>query len=143
VQSRGGKPSGETAQSVVEVFGCERHTVLHPARLQGVPGASVSDVDCIVPAEFLPCQLARLLRANRDRLGAAVVQWIQHESTAHYFVLAADGLGAPWNSSRLMSPLTTAGMGVSSTRVRRYWPLDVEIGILGTLAGARVRVLLS
>jgi len=89
-------PRGRLLQSVVEVFGANGipYCILHGYK--EYPARVVSDVDCIVPAEFLPCQLARLLRANRDRLGAAVVQWIQHESTAHYFVLAADGLGAPW-----------------------------------------------
>jgi thymidylate kinase len=57
----------------------------------------VSDVDFIMPADFLPRQLATLLRTNRDRLGAAVAQWIQHESTSHSPVLVTDGVGARWN----------------------------------------------
>lgn len=89
-------PRGRLLQLVVELLDASgvRYCILHgyneyPARVD-------SDVDCIMPPGFLPRQLATLLRANRDRLGAAAVQWIEHESTAHYFVLATDGLGAPW-----------------------------------------------
>jgi len=60
------------------------------------PARVASDVDCIMPAELLPRQFATLLRANQDRLGAAVIQWIQHESTAHYFILATGGAGPRW-----------------------------------------------
>jgi thymidylate kinase len=62
---------------------------------QEYPTNVVSDVDCIVPAESLPRQLAMLLRANEDLLGARLVQWMQHEATANYFVLATDGVAAP------------------------------------------------
>jgi thymidylate kinase len=86
---------GRLLQSVVELLDVNGipYCILHG--YQEYPARVVSDVDCVMPASFLPRQFAMLLRANQERLGAAVVQWIQHESTAHYFVLAADGLGAP------------------------------------------------
>ncbi len=88
---------GRLLQSVVELLDTNGipYCILHG--YTEYPARVVSDVDCIMPADFLPWQLATLLRANRDRLGAAVVQWMQHESTAHYVVLAADGRGAPWD----------------------------------------------
>ena len=86
---------GRLLQAVVALLDANGipHCILHghheyPARVK-------SDVDCIIPAEFLPRPLAALLRENRDRLGADLVQWIQHESTAHYFVLAT-AVGAQW-----------------------------------------------
>jgi thymidylate kinase len=87
---------GRLLQAIVALFDAESipYCILHG--YQEYPARVVSDVDCIIPAEFLPRQLARLLRVNRDRLGAAVVQWIQHESTAHYFVLATNGVAARW-----------------------------------------------
>jgi thymidylate kinase len=61
----------------------------------GFPDRVTSDVDCLVPAEFLPAGIARLLAGQRDRLGATVVQWLQHEATAHYLVLGTDHVGVP------------------------------------------------
>jgi thymidylate kinase len=59
------------------------------------PAGIASDVDCLVTAEFLPTKLARLIARERRHLGASLVQWLQHEATAHYFVLATDPAGAP------------------------------------------------
>jgi len=89
-------PRGKLLQLVVELVDATRipYCILHG--YEGHPARVVSDVDCIMPAEFLPGPLATVLRANRERLGARVVQWIQHESTAHYFVLATDGAGPGW-----------------------------------------------
>jgi thymidylate kinase len=61
----------------------------------GFPDRVDSDVDCILSAELLPRGLPRLLSRHRERLGARVVQWLQHESTAHYFVLATVDRAAP------------------------------------------------
>jgi thymidylate kinase len=93
--SRSGQPpsvrgwsSGEKlVQAVFDVLDGHGipYCILHSYR--GSSAHSPSDVDCIVPREFLPSRLAEVLRANRKTLGAALVQWIQHESTAHYFVL--------------------------------------------------------
>lgn len=60
----------------------------------GYPRAIPSDVDCVVSGGWLPGRLAELLRQHREQLGARVVQWLQHEATAHYFVLAIDGAPA-------------------------------------------------
>lgn len=89
-------PRGKLLQLVVGLVDAIPipYCILHG--YEGYPARVVSDVDCIMPAEFLPRPLATLLRANRERLGARVVQWIQHESTAHYFVLATDGAGPRW-----------------------------------------------
>lgn len=54
----------------------------------GFPDDVPSDVDCLMPANFLPGKLARLLERSRDALDATLVQWLQHQATAHYFVLA-------------------------------------------------------
>lgn len=54
----------------------------------GYPDDVPSDVDCLLPAVQLPGKLARLLQLSRDRLDATVVQWLRHQATAHYFVLA-------------------------------------------------------
>lgn len=87
-------PRGRLLQAVVELLDAHGipYCILHGYK--EYPVRVLSDVDCIMPAEFLPRQFATLLRANRDRLGAVVVQWMQHESTAHYFVLVTDGGGA-------------------------------------------------
>jgi thymidylate kinase len=89
-------PRGRLLQSVFELMDAQGipYCILHGHK--EYPARVTSDVDCIIPAEFLPGGLARLLRANRDRLGATVVQWIQHESTAHYFILATDGVAGRW-----------------------------------------------
>jgi thymidylate kinase len=71
-----------------------QYCILHG--YSGFPDRVTSDVDCLVPGGTLPGALAGLLARNRERLGATVVQWLQHEATAHYFVLAAsDGQSAP------------------------------------------------
>jgi thymidylate kinase len=62
------------------------YCVLHG--VEQFPERVPSDVDCLVPAEWLPHRLAALLVANETRLGARLIQWIQHEATAHFFVLA-------------------------------------------------------
>ena len=94
-----GSPGDESSrerllQSVVELLNANGlpYCILHG--YTEYPARVASDVDCIMPAAFLPRQLATLLRAHQDRLEAAVIQSIQHESTAHYFILATDGAGA-------------------------------------------------
>lgn len=86
---------GKLFQSVLELL--EDHDVpyciLHGN--QGYPLQVASDVDCVMPATVLPQRLAVLLGSNQDRVGASLVQWIQHESTAHYFVLAT-AAGLRW-----------------------------------------------
>jgi thymidylate kinase len=47
-----------------------------------------SDVDCLLPTIQLPGNLARLLHRSREQLDATLVQWLRHQATAHYFVLA-------------------------------------------------------
>ena len=93
---RDGDARGRLLQSLAALLDANSipYCILHG--YEEYPARVASDVDCVLPAGFLPRPLAMLLQANRERLAAAVVQWIQHESTAHYFVLATDGLGAPW-----------------------------------------------
>ena len=64
------------------------YCVLHGA--DALPGGVTSDVDCIMPAAVLPQMLATILQQNRAELRAVVVQWLQHEATAHYLVLASE-----------------------------------------------------
>jgi len=87
---------GRLLLSVVELLEAYRipYCILHGYR--EYPARVPSDVDCIMPADFLPHQLAALLSRNRDRLGADLVQWIQHESTAHYHVLATGAGEVRW-----------------------------------------------
>ena len=55
-----------------------------------------SDVDCIMPAEFVNRQLASLLYDNHHLLRARVVQWINEET--QYIVLAGiDDAGQPYH----------------------------------------------
>jgi thymidylate kinase len=54
----------------------------------GYPDEVPSDVDCLLPATELPEKVASLLHRSRDRLDATLVQWLRHQATAHYFVLA-------------------------------------------------------
>lgn len=60
---------------------------------EGYPDAVTSDVDCVMPAEFLPGRLARFLHAERDRIGADLVQWLADD--AHYLVLSGRPDGGP------------------------------------------------
>src|SRR5206468_6162371 len=47
------------------------------------------DVDCLIPAERMPRELARVLAANAAQLdGARIVQWCD-DGDAHLIVLAA------------------------------------------------------
>ncbi len=87
---------GRLLLSVVELLEAYRipYCILHGYR--EYPARVPSDVDCIMPPDFLPHQLAALLSRNRDRLGADLVQWIQHESTAHYHVLATGAGEVRW-----------------------------------------------
>ncbi|HVL23782.1 MAG TPA: hypothetical protein VM450_06835 [Thermomicrobiales bacterium] len=50
-----------------------------------------SDVDCIVGAQHLPEGLVLAVQSA----GLRVVQHLQHESTAHYFVITDDGRNGP------------------------------------------------
>jgi thymidylate kinase len=54
----------------------------------GFPDHVPSDVDCLLPRTQLPRKMASLLHQSRERLDATLVQWLQHQATAHYFVLA-------------------------------------------------------
>lgn len=64
---------------------------------EGYPEYVPSDVDCIVPEEMLPQRLATILGTNGSAPKAYVVQWLQHESTAHYMVLARKGSDRTWS----------------------------------------------
>jgi thymidylate kinase len=61
----------------------------------GYPEQVPSDVDCLIPADLLPGKLALILDADREALDAGVVQWIQHQASAHYFVLARPKPSSP------------------------------------------------
>jgi thymidylate kinase len=61
----------------------------------GYPEDVPSDVDCVVSGELLPRRLALILDASRKRLEATLVQWIQHQASAHYFILARYGGQSP------------------------------------------------
>lgn len=68
------------------------YCVLHG--YEAYPADVPSDVDCVMPAEVLPFRLARLLEANKDAIGAELVQW--RDEASHYFVLAGkDTSGLP------------------------------------------------
>jgi thymidylate kinase len=43
-----------------------------------------------MPARVVRQELAAILQQNRPELRAVVVQWLQHEATAHYLVLASE-----------------------------------------------------
>ena len=51
-----------------------------------VPQTIDGDVDCLIPGEFLPNKLAKVLHASRGEVGARVVQWFS--DGAHFIVLA-------------------------------------------------------
>ncbi len=94
-RAEGENRRGKLLQAVVAL--CDDHQIpyciLHGHK--DFPSRVVSDVDCIVPAAFLPGPIAALLHDNRQRLEATLVQWIQHEATANYFVLAMAGQTSP------------------------------------------------
>jgi thymidylate kinase len=69
-----------------------RYCILHG--YAEFPDRIASDVDCLVSRELLPAALPRLLHRRRGEIGGTIVQWLQHEATAHYFVLASDGRSA-------------------------------------------------
>jgi thymidylate kinase len=64
------------------------YCILHGA--DALPGGVTSDVDCIMPADVVPEKLAAILQQHRSELRGVVVQWLQHEATAHYLVLATE-----------------------------------------------------
>lgn len=66
-----------------------RYCALHG--YESYPDRVSSDVDCMVEADVLPSRLAAVLEADRERLGARVVQWF--EDAAHFIVLAGRGRG--------------------------------------------------
>lgn len=86
---------GRVLQSVLELLAANDipYCILHG--YESYPARVASDVDCVMESALLPQRLGALLRANRRHLGADLVQWIQHESTAHYFVLATED-GPRW-----------------------------------------------
>lgn len=61
---------------------------------EGYPEDVPSDVDCIMSREMVPEHLVRFLQANRHDVGGTIVQWLQHEATAHYFVLVSNDRSA-------------------------------------------------
>src|SRR5512142_1357588 len=86
---------GRVLHSVLELLAANDipYCILHG--YESYPAHVASDVDCVMDSALLPQRLGALLRANRRHLGADLVQWIQHEATAHYFVLAT-GDGPRW-----------------------------------------------
>jgi thymidylate kinase len=64
------------------------YCILHGA--EAYPAPVTSDVDLIMPPEYLPHRLGLLFSSNRARLGARVVQVIQYKSTAFCYVLAEE-----------------------------------------------------
>jgi thymidylate kinase len=82
-------------ESLLETFNTTglQYCILHGYK--GYPENVPSDVDCIMRDDMVPHGLVRLLRANGFRVGGSIVQWLQHEATAHYFVLASKGQDEP------------------------------------------------
>jgi len=90
-------PAPSAAAAVLRFFELlERHGVPY-CILDSYEGLGAQDpggdIDCVIPASYLPRRLAALLCANRDFIGADIVQW--HDS--NYIVLASqDADGKPW-----------------------------------------------
>ncbi|MGH2533355.1 MAG: dTMP kinase [Thermomicrobiales bacterium] len=72
-----------------------RYCILHG--YEGYPERVPSDVDCLMPAAMLPRRLATTFQPNGSSAKSAVVQWLQHEATAHYFIVAHKESGRPWS----------------------------------------------
>jgi thymidylate kinase len=94
----GERPAAPTAAVAVLRFFelLERHGVPY-CILDSYEGigkqAPSGDIDCVIPASYLPRRLAALVGANRNFIGADLVQW--HDS--NYIVLASqDESGKPW-----------------------------------------------
>lgn len=93
VPPSGRHPGHSQASFVFSVFALLEargvpYCVLHGA--DAVPGGVTSDVDCIMPSDVVPEKLVTTLQQHRSELRAVVVQWLQHEATAHYLVLATE-----------------------------------------------------
>lgn len=90
-------PAADAAVAVLRFFELlERHGIPY-CILDSYEGigkqAPTGDIDCVIPASYLPRRLAALVGANRDFIGAELVQW--HDS--NYIVLASqDDAGKPW-----------------------------------------------
>jgi thymidylate kinase len=82
-------PKGQLLLRVLEVLEREQvpYCLLHG--YDNYPQTIASDVDCLIPARFVPAALASILHENRDEIGARVVQWF--EDGAHFIVLAGRG----------------------------------------------------
>ena len=96
-QLLGEKPVGETTPIGCRALGCQRHPVLHPARLPGVPGASGLGRRLRHAGRF-PAAAVRDRCSGRTESGSGLRSCNGYSTSppAHYFVLATDGLGAPW-----------------------------------------------
>jgi thymidylate kinase len=91
---RADNPRGRLLEGVLQLFDRQQipYCILHGA--DEYPARVASDVDFIMPPEYLPRSLGLLLQADRASLGASVVQLIRYKSTAYCYVLAADRPGA-------------------------------------------------
>src|SRR5437879_3354306 len=54
-----------------------------------------SDVDCLLPASAVPGRLATILHANREEIGADLVQWVDGGG-ARFIALAGRGQDGTW-----------------------------------------------
>ena len=90
-----GAPAGGRAATLTRLFQTLEEAGIGYCVLHGyddLPARVASDIDCVVSAEVLPRRLASVLRADRERLGARIVQWF--DDAAHFIVLcgrAPDG----------------------------------------------------
>lgn len=84
------RATAEMLQGIVDLLNATGHPYCMLHGYGGYPERIDSDVDCAVAAELLPHQLPRLIDRDRASGGPVLVQWLQHEATAHYFVLAAE-----------------------------------------------------
>ena len=68
-----------------------------------LPEEITSDVDCLVAPEALSARLGQIkniIQSLCTDTNAVLVQWIQHEATAHYFVFASKTENGHWEFLR-------------------------------------------
>ena len=90
----GPSPAGAMLLRVASVLEDARvpYCILHG--YEHYPHDVAGDVDMLIPAQYLPKQLADILHAHRGEIGARVVQWFT--DGAHFIVLAGcDESGSP------------------------------------------------